>query len=193
MHGLARNQVFSYAQCRRSGANKISRGLLIYTTHVFLCAGLLIQKKTGTMALALACSTALNVVLNCLLLPRFGLQGAAVALLLTHIVTILLLWLASSRILPIGVRPVALAKYGMAALAAWAVGSQIALPSHLLNAVCRCAAGVTVYAGALLLLDSRVRSLPGYLLRTLRSQPVEVIAEDTVLAEIAAKEELVCK
>jgi O-antigen/teichoic acid export membrane protein len=168
-------------------------GLLIYTTHVFLCAGLLIQKKTGTMALALACSTALNVVLNCLLLPRFGLQGAAVALLLTHIVTILLLWLASSRILPIGVRPVALAKYGMAALAAWAVGSQIALPSHLLNAVCRCAAGVTVYAGALLLLDSRVRSLPGYLLRTLRSQPVEVIAEDTVLAEIAAEEELVCK
>ena len=53
-------------------------GLLIYTTHVFLCAGLLIQKKTGIMALALACSTALNIVLNCLLLPRLGLQGAAV-------------------------------------------------------------------------------------------------------------------
>jgi hypothetical protein len=87
-------------------------GLLIYTTHVFLCAGLLIQKKTGIMALALVCSTALNVVLNCLLLPRLGLQGAAVALLLTHIVTILLLWLASSRILPIGVRAGALAKYG---------------------------------------------------------------------------------
>ena len=73
-------------------------GLLIYTTHVFLCAGLLIQKKTGTMALALICSTILNVVLNCVLLPRMGLHGAAVALLLTHIVSILLLWLASSRI-----------------------------------------------------------------------------------------------
>jgi O-antigen/teichoic acid export membrane protein len=168
-------------------------GLLIYTTHVFLCAGLLIQKKTGTMALALICSTALNVALNCLLLPRFGLQGAAVALLVTHIVTILLLWLASARILPIGVRPLALAKYGMAGLAAWAVGSQIALQSHLLNAVSRCAVGIAVYAGALLLLDSRVRSLPTYLLRALRSRPVEVVDDDPVLSEIAAEEEAVCK
>jgi len=168
-------------------------GLLIYTTHVFLCAGLLIQKKTGTMALALVCSTALNVVLNCLLLPRFGLQGAAVALLVTHIVTILLLWLASSRILPIGVRPVALAKYAAAGLAAWALGSRIVLQSHLLDAVSRCAVGLAVYAGALLLLDSRVRSMPGYVMRSLRSQPVEVIADDVVLEEIAAEEVAVCK
>jgi O-antigen/teichoic acid export membrane protein len=168
-------------------------GLLIYTTHVFLCAGLLIQKKTGTMALALICSTALNVVLNCVLLPRMGLQGAAVALLLTHIVTILLLWLASSRILPIGVRAAALAKYGAAGLAGWAAASQIALPSHLLNLVCRCAVGIAVYAGALLLLDSRVRSLPSYLLRSRRSQSVEAgIAAEPVLSEAEEPEE-VCK
>jgi O-antigen/teichoic acid export membrane protein len=171
-------------------------GLLIYTTHVFLCAGLLIQKKTGTMALALVCSTALNVVLNCLLLPRLGLQGAAVALLLTHIVTILLLWLASSRILPIGVRATAVAKYGIAGLAAWAVGSQIALHSHLLNAASRCAVGVTVYAGALFLLDSRVRALPGHLLRARRGQSVGAgVTSDPIVGEIAAEaeEEEVCK
>jgi O-antigen/teichoic acid export membrane protein len=165
-------------------------GLLIYTTHVFLCAGLLIQKKTGTMALALVCSTGLNIVLNCFLLPRFGLQGAAVALLLTHIVTILLLWLASSRILPIGVRVTGLLKYGIAGLAAWALGSRIALPSHLLNAVCRCALGLTVYLGVLLLLDSRIRSLPLYLLRSWRSPSVEpAVADDPILAEIAAEQE----
>jgi O-antigen/teichoic acid export membrane protein len=169
-------------------------GLLIYTTHVFLCAGLLIQKKTGTMALALICSTALNVVLNCVLLPRMGLQGAAVALLLTHIVTILLLWLASSRILPIGVRAGALAKYGAAGLAGWAAASQIALPSHLLNLVCRCSVGIAVYAGVLLLLDSRVRSLPSYLLRSRRSQSVEAgIAAEPVLSEAAEEPEEVCK
>jgi O-antigen/teichoic acid export membrane protein len=165
-------------------------GLLIYTTHVFLCAGLLIQKKTGTMALALICSTALNVVLNCILLPRFGLQGAAVALLLTHTVTILLLWLASSRILPIGVRPAALAKYGFSAVAAWAVASQIAIPSHLLNALCRCSVGLAIYAAALCLLDSRVRSLPSYILRSLRSEPIVLdLSENPILSEIAAEEE----
>jgi O-antigen/teichoic acid export membrane protein len=169
-------------------------GLLIYTTHVFLCAGLLIQKKTGTMALALICSTALNIVLNCLLLPRLGLQGAAVALLLTHIVTILLLWLASSRILPIGVRAGALAKYGAAGLAAWAAASQIALPSHLLNAMSRCAVGISVYVGALFLMDSRVRSLPAYLLRSRRSRSVEAaIAGPPILSEMAEEQEEVCR
>jgi len=169
-------------------------GLLIYTTHVFLCAGLLIQKKTGTMALALLCSTALNIVLNCLLLPRMGLQGAAVALLATHIVTILLLWLASSRILPIGVRVTALAKYGAAGVSAWAVGSQIALQSHLLNAVCRCAAGLSIYVGALFLMDARVRSLPASVWRSLRSESVVSLIDEPILAEIAAEEEeVVCK
>lgn len=160
-------------------------GLLIYTTHVFLCAGLLIQKKTGTMALALICSTVLNVVLNCLLLPRFSLQGAAVALLLTHIVTILLLWLASSRILPIGVRVTGLAKYAIAGLAGWAIASHIGLASHLLNVLSRCAAGVAVYSGVLFVLDARVRSLPPYLLRR-RTEPVSaVVVPESVEAEIA--------
>jgi O-antigen/teichoic acid export membrane protein len=168
--------------------------LLIYTTHVFLCAGLLIQKKTGTMALVLICSTALNVVLNCLLLPRLGLQGAAVALLVTHTVTVLLLWLVSSRILPIGVRAGGLVKYGISAMAAWAIASRIALPSHLLNALSRCGVGVAVYAGALGLLDARVRSLPAYLLRSRRSQSVSAaIGDELVLTEIAAEEEAVCK
>jgi O-antigen/teichoic acid export membrane protein len=169
-------------------------GLLIYTTHVFLCAGLLIQKKTGIMALALICSTALNVVLNCLLLPRLGLQGAAVALLLTHIVTILLLWLASSRILPIGVRAGALAKYGVSGVAAWAVASHIALQSHLLNALSRCAAGMAIYVGALFLLDARVRSLPSYLLRSRRGQSDDAaLAGEALFTEIAEEPEEVCK
>jgi O-antigen/teichoic acid export membrane protein len=146
------------------------------------------------MALALACSTALNIVLNCLLLPRMGLQGAAVALLLTHIVTILLLWLASSRILPIGVRGLALAKYGAAGLAGWAVASQIALQSHLLDAVSRCVVGLSVYVGALFLLDSRVRALPSYLLRSRRAQSSDfAISEGPIPSEIAAEEEEVCK
>ena len=135
-----------------------------------------------------------NIVLNCLLLPRLGLQGAAVALLLTHIVTIVLLWIASSRILPIGLRPIALVKYGAAGVAAWAAGSQIALHSHLLNAAARCTVGLSVYAGALFLLDSRFRSLPGYLLRSLRNQPADAVAiPEPAAGETADEPEVVCK
>jgi hypothetical protein len=54
--------------------------------------------------------------------------------------------------------------------------------------------GFSVYAGALLLLDSRVRSLPSYLLRSRRSQPVDaVIAAEAVLEEVAEDREEVCK
>ena len=45
-------------------------GLLIYTMQIFLNAGLLIEKRTGTMAIVLCSSAILNVVLNILLLPR---------------------------------------------------------------------------------------------------------------------------
>jgi hypothetical protein len=79
-------------------------------------------------------------------------------------------------------------------LAGWAAASQIALPSHLLNLVCRCSVGIAVYAGVLLLLDSRVRSLPSYLLRSRRSQSVEAgIAAEPVLSEAAEEPEEVCK
>jgi O-antigen/teichoic acid export membrane protein len=163
-------------------------GLLIYTTHVFLCAGLLIHKKTVTMARALICSTVLNVVLNCVLLPRLGLQGAALALLFTHIATILLLWRASARILPIGLRFGAIARYGVAALGAWAAASWIALPSHLLNALARCGLGLVVYAVALAVIDPRVRSLPGYLIRARRQTDAAPV---TIAIELEPEE--VCK
>jgi hypothetical protein len=59
----------------------------------------------------------------------------------------------------------------------------------------RCAVGVAVYAGALLLLDARVRSLPALLLRSRRSRNVPAaIGDDPILSEIAAEEEEeVCK
>jgi hypothetical protein len=92
------------------------------------------------------------------------------------------------------VRGLALAKYGAAGLAGWAVASQIALQSHLLNAISRCAVGVSIYVGALFLMDSRVRALPAYLLRSRRTRSVDfAIGEDPVLSEIAAEEEEVCK
>ena len=167
----------------------LAGGLLIYTTHVFLCAGLLIHKKTMTMAGALICSTVLNVVLNCLLLPRLGLQGAALALLFTHIATILMLWRASLRILPIGLRIRSLLKYGGAGVLAWAAASQITLASHLLNVFSRCGVGLCVYAAVLAVLDQRVRSLPGYLFR----KPVETAASPIELPVELPEPEEVCK
>jgi hypothetical protein len=54
--------------------------------------------------------------------------------------------------------------------------------------------GVSIYAGALLLLDSRVRSLPSYLLRSRRRRSVDAaIAAELVPSEMAEEPEEVCK
>jgi hypothetical protein len=48
--------------------------------------------------------------------------------------------------------------------------------------------------GALFLLDSRVRALPSYLLRSRRAQSSDfAISEGPIPSEIAAEEEEVCK
>lgn len=63
-----------------------------------ICVGLLVM--TGHEALAMrrvVASAALNVVLNLALIPRFGIEGAATATLVSTVVSNLLLWLSVRR------------------------------------------------------------------------------------------------
>src|SRR5581483_2392289 len=66
----------------------ILAGLLVYGANVFVAAGLLIHKRTMQMSWMLVIAAALNIGLNCLLLPRMGLMGGAVATLLSYLVCI---------------------------------------------------------------------------------------------------------
>ena len=138
--------------------------LLIYTTHVFLSAGLLIHKKTGAMARLLVYSAAVNIGLNCVLLPRIGLQGAAVATLVSYAVCVLLLGRASFKILPLRIPLSGPPKYALAALVAMGAASRIELGSAILNLPCRSAVAVLLYIGVMYALDSRVRTMARRLL-----------------------------
>lgn len=154
--------------------------LLIYTTHVFLSAGLLIQKRTGTMARLLVYSAAVNIGLNCVLLPRIGLQGAAIATLVSYSVCVLLLGRASFKLLPLRIPLSGPPKYAVAALAAAGAASRLELGSAILNLASKSAVVVIVYLGVLYLLDSRVRTLTSKLLprrqRSTDSENVEAVA-----------------
>jgi len=133
-------------------------GLLIYTTHVFLCAGLLIYKKTGTMAGLLLFSAALNIGLNWLLLPRLGLMAAAIATLVSYALCIFLLGSASMRMLPVKIRFRAVGRYLLGAgIVSYAV-SRIELGSPLLNVAAKSALVAVSYCAFLYLADPKVRS-----------------------------------
>jgi O-antigen/teichoic acid export membrane protein len=141
----------------------IVAGLLIYTTQVFLSAGLLIQKKTGVMAKILLYSAVLNIAMNCVLLPRMGLQAAALATLVSYAFCILLLGRASFKILPLRLSLVALAKYGVAAAAAWGGASEIEMGGVFWNFACKSAVASLLYTGVLYALDARVRAFAAML------------------------------
>jgi O-antigen/teichoic acid export membrane protein len=133
--------------------------MLIYTTHQFLCAGLLIEKRTGTMACVFLGAAALNLGINVVLLPLLGIKGAAIAALATRGLCVAVLWRISMRILPLSIKPAGIARYAACGLAALLIGMQIDLHSILLKILVRAAVAVLVYVAGLCLLDSRARTL----------------------------------
>jgi O-antigen/teichoic acid export membrane protein len=139
--------------------------MLIHATQQFLSAGLLIAKRTGTMALVLLASTALNLMLNGLLLPRIGLQGAAIAALVSRGFCVGLLWRLSAPILPLSIKPAGLLRYGGCGLVAWLAASPIQMHPVLLNIGLRGTVAVIVYIACLCLLDPRARVLAAGLSR----------------------------
>ncbi len=139
----------------------IVAGLLAFTSQAFLSAGLMIHKNTSAMARILAYSALLNIGLNCLLLPRMGLQAAALDTLLSYVFCVLLLGRASYKVLPLRIDLGALGKYALAAAVAWYVASHVEVESPIANLASRFALTVVPYGGLLCLMDCRVRALAG--------------------------------
>jgi O-antigen/teichoic acid export membrane protein len=167
----ARDVLVVFASSKYAGVNAliplIISGLLIYTTHVFFAAGLLIHKKTRVMAVLLVVSAVLNLALNCLLLPRMGLQAAALATLLSYIFCLALLARASFKILPLKIDVPALLRYGIAAAAAWFAGSHVSFALPIVSLAARASATICVYVGLLYIMDARLRMMCRYTIRKL--------------------------
>src|SRR5271155_5048911 len=134
-------------------------GLMIYSLHIFFNAGLIIHKKTLTMAKIISFSAALNVVLNVLLIPRIGLQGAAVATLLSYAVFLGLIVRASSAVLPLRVDFWACLRYAGAAAVSALLASRFHLSSEFLSLVVRGSLSVLIYGAALWMIDRRFREV----------------------------------
>jgi O-antigen/teichoic acid export membrane protein len=174
----ARDAVMLLASSRYAGAERLIpilvAGLLVYTAQIFLNAGLLIHKQTGKMATILGWSAALNMVLNWWLLPRIGLQAAALATLAAYLVCTA--WLAwdSFRLLPLRVSVWAMVRYAAASAVAWILAAKIEMGTALGNVCAKCLAVVIVYLLALYLTDSRIRLWTAALWKIAFRKPAEV-------------------
>ena len=133
------------------------------------------------MACLLLFSSALNIGLNWLLLPRMGLMAAAIATLVGYVLCILLLGLASVRMLPVDIRFRALGRYLLAAgIVSYAV-SRIELTSPARNVAAKSALVAVSYCVLLYMMDPRVRSASARGLRSLtRRTHLPSVARETI-------------
>src|SRR5258708_8679161 len=131
---------------------------MLYTLHIFFTAGLIIHKKTVTMVKIVASAAALNIALNIWLIPRMGLQGAAVSTLISYAVFLALIARASLSVLPLRVNAPACLRYLLAGVTSVALVSRVEFSSHFFNFLVRGSLCVSIYGVVLYGLDRRVRA-----------------------------------
>jgi O-antigen/teichoic acid export membrane protein len=132
-------------------------GLLIYAVHIFLNAALLIYKKTATMTKLVVYACAVNILLNMALIPRVGLQGAAIATLASYAIMVLLMGRVSFRLLPLQVSYSGFALNLMAAAATFAVVRLMQFHQAWMNVAVRGSLALAVYAVLVCCMNPAIR------------------------------------
>ncbi len=171
---VSHDAVTLLASAKYSGADKlipvIVAGLLIYAAQIFLNAGLMIHKRTYAMAGALTASCILNLALNALLLPRIGLQAAAIATFISYAFCTFLLARLAFKVLPMTLALKPIGGYLVAGTVTWAVGSNIDFGSTFVNFAGKSVLSFTIYAAILYALDNRIREFASQTWSHLRGQ-----------------------
>lgn len=132
-------------------------GLLIYAVHIFLNAALLIYKKTAVMTGLVAGAFVANMLLNIVLIPRMGLQGAAVSTLVSYLLLVLLMARISFRLMPLKISYTALACNVLAAAVVFFAVRPIDFHHAVLNAGVKALLALVLYAALVCLMNPGIR------------------------------------
>ncbi len=160
---LSRDTVTLMASSKYQGADAlipiIVAGLLFSAAQMFLNAGLMIHKKTYAMAGVLAISAAINFGMNAWLLPKIGLQAAAIATLVSYaFCTFVLAWM-TNQVLPLKLAVKPLCGYSFAAIVVCLSVSRLEFGNAFLNCIGKSILCVSIYYAILYAIDSRVRTM----------------------------------
>ena len=143
-------------------------GLMIYAVHIFFNAGLLIYKKTLTMASLVVYACIANLVLNIILLPRIGMMGAAWATLLSFALLIVLIARVSYKLLPLRFDWLASLRYATVAVATGYACRYISLGRPFIDLVVKSVLSLILYSTILWLIDRKFRELGRDVIGSLR-------------------------
>ncbi|MEQ1804451.1 MAG: oligosaccharide flippase family protein [Burkholderiaceae bacterium] len=125
----------------------------------FLAAGLYLAKQTKLLMLLLVGCAIFNIALNVVLIPAYGLMGAAVATLASYVALCSAAAWLGSRTLPISVPLLSLCKFSLCGVAAYFAAHWSISTVSALGIVEKIAVGAVVYVAAVLFVDHQCRHL----------------------------------
>ena len=143
-------------------------GMLVKGAVLIFAAGLYIQKNTIMVMWLVLASASLNVVLNLLLIPTMGIEGAAIATLISYITLALLGYYYGRKALLIIIPYEIFAKALFASLIMMYLISLIDQYSVLINLILGAIAGVLTYGLIMIFIDKKSKLIVFNLLKRFR-------------------------
>ncbi len=134
-------------------------GMLIDGITAVMAAGLQIEKRSGLMMAIMGCAALLNLALNSILIPHFGIEGAAVTSLVSYSFFTGLCWFFGRRILTIRIDPRPVICYGIAASIMAAAVLAVDMPLGAASLFVKASLGAVVFTLTALILDGDLRRL----------------------------------
>jgi O-antigen/teichoic acid export membrane protein len=133
-------------------------GQLIHYSTLILDVGLMIRKKTYIFSIVILLSVVLNVFFNVVLIPKYGILGAAVATLLSYLFYATVIVYYSFREFSFQIAWGSIILYLSASLAMLVVIKNIDLGEQITNLVSRIGIGAMVYFLLIFVFDKEIRS-----------------------------------
>jgi O-antigen/teichoic acid export membrane protein len=143
-------------------------GLMINGALPILAAGLYIQDKTNKLVGLLAFTSLFNLAANLILIPKFGIQGAAMAKLFSYLILAVLATYLSNRVVKFPIAWRALARYVLAGAIMYLVAAAVRVSSPVLELAAEIATGTVVYFAIVFIIDTGARQ------KTLRAARVQL-------------------
>ena len=134
-------------------------GMLIDGITAVMAAGLQIEKRSGLMMTVMGCAALLNFALNPILIPLFGIEGAAMATLVSYTFFTGLCWYIGRNILTIRIDPRPVICYAIAAAIMALAVLAVDMPLGAASLFVKASLGAVVFALAALILDGDLRRL----------------------------------
>jgi O-antigen/teichoic acid export membrane protein len=134
-------------------------GMVVDGTNTLVGAGLFITRKTRVIMVIVMSSALMNIVLNILLVPRYGINGSAVATLLSYGMTSSAMGLAARSSLHVKMPWVTLLRASVMSVVMYVAVIRILPGHHLLTVAVRAFVGAVIYVGLMSVVDPDARLL----------------------------------